>query len=105
MLLLGCILETVSIIMLTMPLVAPIMVALSIDPIWYAIVLTVNLEMALITPPVGMNLYVLKGIQPDIPMSEILKGVAPFLILSAAFLILTMLFPAMSTWLPAMMKW
>lgn len=105
MLLLGCILETVSIIMLTMPLVAPIMAALSIDPIWYAIVLTVNLELALVTPPVGMNLYVLKGIQPDIPMSEILKGVVPFLILLAAFLILTMLFPSMSTWLPSMMKW
>ncbi|MBU1713733.1 MAG: TRAP transporter large permease subunit [Proteobacteria bacterium] len=105
MLLLGCILETVSIIMLTMPLVAPIMAALSIDPIWYAIVLTVNLELALVTPPVGMNLYVLKGIQPDITMSDILKGVVPFLILLAAFLILTMLFPSMSTWLPSMMKW
>ncbi len=105
MLLLGCILETVSIIMLTMPLVTPIMAALSIDPIWYAIVLTVNLELALVTPPVGMNLYVLKGIQPDITMSEILKGVVPFLILLSAFLILTMLFPSMSTWLPSMMKW
>jgi C4-dicarboxylate transporter DctM subunit len=104
MLVLGCILETVSIIMLTMPLVAPIMVALSIDPIWYAIVLTVNLEMALITPPVGMNLYVIKGIAPDIRMSEIVKGVAPFVLLLAAFLVLTILFPAMSTWLPNMMK-
>jgi len=105
MLALGCILETVSIIMLTMPLVAPIMATLSIDPIWYAIVLTVNLEMALVTPPVGMNLYVINGLSPDIHMSEVIRGVAPFIVLLGAFLILTMLFPAMSTWLPTRMNW
>jgi C4-dicarboxylate transporter DctM subunit len=104
MLILGCILETVSIIMLTMPLVAPILDALKIDPIWYAIVLTVNMEMALVTPPVGMNLYVINGLAKDIRMSEVIRGVAPFIILMGAFLIFTMLFPPMSTWLPSMMK-
>lgn len=104
MLFLGCILETVSIILLTMPLVAPILDALKIDPIWYAIVLTVNMEMALVTPPVGMNLYVINGLDKDIHMSEVIRGVAPFIILMGAFLILTMLFPLMSTWLPSMMK-
>jgi C4-dicarboxylate transporter DctM subunit len=104
MLLLGCILETVSIIMLTMPLVAPILAALKIDPIWYAIVLTVNMEMALVTPPVGMNLYVINGLGADIHMSEVIRGVAPFIVLMGAFLLFTMLFPPMSTWLPSMMK-
>ena len=104
MLFLGCILETVSIILLTMPLVAPILVALKIDPIWYAIVLTVNMEMALVTPPVGMNLYVINGLDADIHMSEVIRGVAPFIVLMGAFLLLTMLFPPMSTWLPSMMK-
>jgi C4-dicarboxylate transporter, DctM subunit len=104
MLILGCILETVSIIMLTMPLVAPILDALKIDPIWYAIVLTVNMEMALVTPPVGMNLYVINGLDKDIHMSEVITGVAPFILLMGGFLILTMLFPPMSTWLPSMMK-
>ena len=104
MLILGCILETVSIIMLTMPLVAPILDALKIDPIWYAIVLTVNMEMALVTPPVGMNLYVINGLAKDIRMSEVIRGVAPFILLMGAFLIFTMLFPPMSTWLPSMMK-
>jgi C4-dicarboxylate transporter DctM subunit len=104
MLFLGCILETVSIILLTMPLVAPILEALKIDPIWYAIVLTVNMEMALVTPPVGMNLYVINGLDKDIHMSEVIKGVTPFIILMAAFLLLTMLLPPMSTWLPSMMK-
>jgi C4-dicarboxylate transporter DctM subunit len=104
MLVLGCILETVSIIMLTMPLVAPILDTLKIDPIWYAIVLTVNMEMALVTPPVGMNLYVINGLDKDIHMSEVITGVAPFIVLLGAFLILTMLIPPMSTWLPSMMK-
>ena len=89
---------------LTVPLVAPILEALKIDPIWYAIVLTVNMEMALVTPPVGMNLYVINGLSDDIHMSEVIRGVAPFIVILAAFLLLTMLFPAMSTWLPSMMK-
>jgi C4-dicarboxylate transporter DctM subunit len=104
MLFLGCILETVSIILLTVPLVAPILEALKIDPIWYAIVLTVNMEMALVTPPVGMNLYVINGLSEDIHMSEVIRGVAPFIMILGAFLLLTMLFPPMSTWLPSMMK-
>lgn len=104
MVFLGCILETVSIILLTVPLVAPIMTALGIDPIWYAIVLTVNMEMALVTPPVGMNLYVINGLDDDIHMSEVIQGVAPFIVILGAFLIFTMLVPPMSTWLPSMMK-
>jgi len=104
MLALGCILETVSIILLTMPLVAPILQTLGIDPIWYAIVLTVNMEMALVTPPVGMNLYVINGLDKDIHMAEVIRGVTPFIILMGAFLVFTMLFPPMSTWLPSLMK-
>jgi C4-dicarboxylate transporter DctM subunit len=104
MLLLGCILETVSIILLTMPLVAPILGALGIDPIWYAIVLTVNMEMALVTPPVGMNLYVINGLDKDIRMAEVIRGITPFIILMGLFLVFTMLFPPMATWLPSLMK-
>jgi C4-dicarboxylate transporter, DctM subunit len=104
MVFLGCILETVSIILLTVPLVAPIMSALGIDPIWYAIVLTVNMEMALVTPPVGMNLYVINGLDDDIRMSEVIQGVAPFIVILGTFLLFTMLVPSMSTWLPSMMK-
>ncbi len=104
MLFLGCILETVSIILLTVPLVAPILVTLKIDPIWYAIVLTVNMEMALVTPPVGMNLYVINGLDEDIHMSEVIQGVAPFILIMGVFLVFTMLFPPMSTWLPSLMK-
>lgn len=100
---LGCILETVSIVLLTMPLVTPILGALQIDPIWYAVVLVINLEMALITPPVGVNLYIINGISDDITMGEIVKGVLPFMILMVGMLILTIAYPSMSTWLPSIM--
>jgi len=100
---LGCILETVSIVLLTMPLVAPILGALQIDPIWYAVVLVINLEMALITPPVGVNLYIIHGISDDITMGEIVKGVLPFMILMVGMLILAIAYLSMSTWLPSVM--
>lgn len=103
MIVLGCILETVSIVLLTMPLVTPILHALHIDPIWYAIILTVNMTMALITPPVGMNLYVINGLRDDIRMSEVITGVWPFVLIIGGMLVLTMIFPIMSTWLPSVM--
>ncbi|PKL03432.1 MAG: C4-dicarboxylate ABC transporter permease [Synergistetes bacterium HGW-Synergistetes-2] len=104
MIILGCVLETVSIILLTMPLVTPILHALGIDPIWYAIVVTVNMTMALITPPVGMNLYVINGLRSDIRMGEVIQGVYPFIVIMALFLVAVIAFPAMSTWLPSIMQ-
>ncbi|MDR1741893.1 MAG: TRAP transporter large permease [Synergistaceae bacterium] len=103
MLILGCILETVSVVLLTMPLVTPLLHVLHIDPIWYGIILTVNMTMALVTPPVGMNLYVINGLRSDITMKEVISGVLPFVVLMFLFLILTVMFPAMSTWLPSVM--
>lgn len=103
MIVLGMILETVSIILLTMPLVTPILFALNIDPIWYAVILTINMTMALITPPVGMNLYVINGLRDDICMSDIIQGVWPFIILMAFMLLLSIAFPQMSLWLPSIM--
>ncbi|SMG25949.1 TRAP transporter large permease [Dethiosulfovibrio salsuginis] len=103
MVILGMVLETVSIVLLTMPLVTPILLALHIDPIWYAIILTVNMTMALITPPVGMNLYVIKGLRKDISMGEIISGVLPFMLLLVVMLIIVMAFPTLSTWLPSVM--
>ncbi len=103
MLVLGMILETVSIILLTMPLVTPILHALQIDPIWYAIILTINMTMALITPPVGMNLYVINGLRKDIHMGDIIQGVWPFIILMVFMVALSIIFPQLSLWLPSIM--
>ena len=103
MLLLGALLETVSVILLTMPLVTPILHALGVNTIWYGIVVTINMTMALISPPVGMNLYVINGLFPDVKMEEVIRGVTPFMLIMLGFLVLSILFPQMSLWLPSIM--
>lgn len=104
MLVLGALLETVSIVLLTMPLVTPILHALGVDTIWYGVVLTVNMTMALVTPPVGMNLYVICGIRSDIKMKDVIRGVFPFIVIMLLFLAASIAFPQMSLWLPSVMK-
>jgi len=104
MLLLGCILETVSIILLTMPLIISILHVLHIDPIWYAVILVINMEMALITPPVGINLYVINGVDSESNMADIIKGVWPFMLLIVLMIVLIIAFPPLCTWLPSIMK-
>lgn len=98
-LVLGMFLETISIILITTPIVFPVMVALGIDPIWYGILLMINLELALITPPVGMNLFVIKGIARA-PLSEVIVGALPYAVLMLMGLILVFIFPQLATWLP-----
>ncbi|WP_282027741.1 TRAP transporter large permease [Ruegeria faecimaris] len=98
-LVLGMFLETISIILITTPIVFPVMLALGIDPIWYGILLMINLELALITPPVGMNLFVIKGIAKA-PLYEVIRGALPYAALMLLGLILVFAFPSLSTWLP-----
>ena len=96
---LGMFLETLSIILITTPIALPVMLQLGIDPIWYGILLMINLELALITPPVGMNLFVIKGIA-DAPLREVILGSAPYVALLISGLILVLAFPPLATWLP-----
>jgi C4-dicarboxylate transporter, DctM subunit len=100
---LGMFLETISIILITTPVVLPVLAALKIHPVWYGILLTINLELALITPPVGMNLFALKAITRA-PLAEIIAGVAPYVVLLIAGLALVMIFPAIALWLPGTMN-
>lgn len=95
---LGCFLEVIGCLLITMPIVFPILAALDIDPVWFCIIFIVNMEMALITPPVGMNLFVLMGIT-DTSMKEIVKGVWPFILLMVLGLVIIMVFPQLSLWL------
>ena len=96
---LGMFLEAIAIILITTPILLPTMIHLGIDPIWYGILLMVNLELAMITPPVGMNLFVIKGITAQ-PLSEVVKGAAPFVVLMLAGLALLIAVPSLATWLP-----
>lgn len=96
---LGMFLETIAIILITTPIILPAMTALGIDPIWYGIMLMINLELALITPPVGMNLFVLKGIT-GAPLIEIMRGAAPYVGILIFGLFIVWLFPQLALWLP-----
>jgi C4-dicarboxylate transporter, DctM subunit len=99
---LGMILEVISIIYIVLPVLHPIIVSLGIDPVWYAVIFTLNMEIALITPPVGMVLYVLTGILRR-PIGEVIQGVLPFVVILVGCLLLLMLFPGLSTWLPTVL--
>ncbi len=98
-LILGCFVDAITLMLITLPLVYPVVTALGYSGIWFGIVLMVNFNMAVETPPVGLNLYVLKGISKDITLSDIIRGVTPFYLCEIVGLILTILFPALSLWL------
>jgi C4-dicarboxylate transporter DctM subunit len=99
---LGLILESFSIILITMPAVQPVMSQLGIDPIWYGVLLTLNLEMALISPPVAMNLVVIKSIT-GAPMSEVNAAAFPYMGMLALGIALLIAFPDLALWLPRQM--
>jgi C4-dicarboxylate transporter DctM subunit len=96
---LGMFLETISIILITTPIVFPVLVQLGVDPIWYGILLMINLELALITPPVGMNLFVIKGIAKA-PLGQVIAGSLPYVVLLMLGLAVVLLVPSLATFLP-----
>jgi tripartite ATP-independent transporter DctM subunit len=103
LLVMGCFLPPVAIILIVSPIIHPIITGLGFDPIWFGVLMTLNLEAGLITPPVGLNLYVVKGIAPDIPLSTILRGSVPFILLLLLGMVILCFFPQLATWLPGMM--
>ncbi|MDY4697106.1 TRAP transporter large permease [Selenomonas montiformis] len=101
---LGCVLETVSIILITLPMLYPIVKSLGFDLIWFNVVMLINMELALITPPVGMNLFVIKGISPDSTIGQIIRGSVPFAAIMALEIVLLCLAPQIATWLPSVLQ-
>lgn len=95
----GMFFESIAIILITTPILLPTMIALDIDLVWYGVLLMVNLELAMITPPVGMNLFVIKGIT-DAPLGDVVRGAAPYVGLMIIGLVLLIVFPELATWLP-----
>jgi len=96
----GCFLPPAAIILMTTPILAPIIANAGFDPIWFGIILTINMEMGLITPPVGLNLFVINGIAPDVKLPVILKGALPFMLCMALAILILCFFPGLATWLP-----
>jgi C4-dicarboxylate transporter DctM subunit len=99
---LGMFLESIAIILITTPVILPVMLHLDINPIWYGVLLVINLELAMITPPVGMNLFTIKAITRA-PLGEIVRGAAPYVLLMILAMALVMVWPQIALWLPGTM--
>ena len=100
LLLLGCFIPPAAVILMVAPMLLPVIKGLGFDPVWFAVIMTINLEIGLVTPPVGLNLYIVKNIAPDVPMSQVLLGVFPFILIDIVLIILVSLFPELALWLP-----
>ncbi|NLD36045.1 MAG: TRAP transporter large permease subunit [Desulfatiglans sp.] len=103
LLVLGCFIDGITIMMLTIPIFVPIITELGFDPVWFGILFVINMEIALITPPMGINFFLVRN-NFDISSMELLKGVFPFLIMLVIFLAITVIFPQISLWLPGLMR-
>lgn len=94
--LLGCVMDSIAMLLLTVPVVYPLIQSAGFDPIWFGIIAVITVEVGLITPPVGMNVFVIKSVAPHIPLQEIFKGVLPFVIADIVRLLLIILFPVLA---------
>lgn len=103
LILLGMIVDAVSLIVVTTPVLLPLILAMGYDPLWFGIILVLNLEIAVVTPPVGLNLYALRGVCPQLSVEEIIRSALPFVAVQFLILLLFVLFPGLSLWLPSLM--
>ncbi len=100
----GCFMDALAMIMLTIPIFFPVVQTLGFDPIWFGVVIVLITEMGVITPPVGINVYVVYGVARDVPLEKIFKGVFPMLISLLVCNLLLILFPQIALWLPSLMR-
>lgn len=101
---LGTIIESISMMVMTLAVTFPIVVALGFDPVWFGIVLVLLIEIGLVTPPVGIILFVLRGISGDVPLRDIVLGVVPFVLIMLGFIVFLYFFPDVVMWLPNQMR-
>jgi tripartite ATP-independent transporter DctM subunit len=101
--LLGCFLEGIGMILVTVPIVLPLVLSYGYDPVWFGVLLVVLVEIGLIHPPLGMNLFVIKAVQPDIHIFDIYKGTLPFLVAPLALILVIIFYPDLVLWLPSRM--
>lgn len=100
---LGCIMSTVAMIFITVPIYFPIILALGYDPIWFGVMIVLVMEISMITPPIGMNVWIIAGELPHIPMERIFKGVLIFLIADITLVVILLAFPQVALFLPSLM--
>ena len=100
-LVMGCALDSLAMILLTIPIFFPVIQNLGFDPIWFGIIVVMVVELGLITPPVGMNVFIIKGMASDVSLADIYKGVLPFVMAQIALIAIIVTFPKLATWLPS----
>ena len=102
-LVLGCLMDAMAMIILTVPIIYPVIVQLGFDPIWFGVIIVMTVELGLIHPPVGMNVFVIKSVVKDVSFTTIFKGVIPFVVTDLLRLVILISFPIIALWLPARM--
>ena len=95
--------DSLALLLLTLPIFYPVSLHLGFDPLWFGVFVVIAMEMALITPPVGINVFVIKGVAKDVPLSTIFKGILPFLAAEIVMVFILLLFPQIATFLPGFM--
>jgi TRAP-type C4-dicarboxylate transport system permease large subunit len=100
----GCFMDSMALVVLTVPVIYPVVVRLGFDPIWFGVIIVLVAEMGVITPPVGVNVYVIKGIAPEVPLEKIFKGIFPFLVALIINTLILMAFPRLALILPGLIK-
>jgi tripartite ATP-independent transporter DctM subunit len=102
-LILGCLMDAMAMIILTVPIIFPVIVQLGFDPIWFGVIIVMTVELGLIHPPVGMNVFVIKSVVHEISFTTIFKGVIPFVLTDIVRLVILIAFPVIALWLPGRM--
>jgi C4-dicarboxylate transporter, DctM subunit len=100
---LGCLMDAMAMIILTVPIIFPVIMHLGFDPIWFGVIIVMTVELGLIHPPVGMNVFVIKSVVKDVSFSTIFRGVLPFVATDLVRLVILIAFPLLATWLPQRM--
>jgi C4-dicarboxylate transporter, DctM subunit len=102
-LVLGCLMDAMAMIILTVPIIFPVITQLGFDPVWFGIIIVMTVELGLIHPPVGMNVFVIKSVVQDVSFTTIFKGVLPFVATDILRLVILISFPIIALWLPSRM--
>jgi TRAP-type C4-dicarboxylate transport system permease large subunit len=100
----GAVFDEVAAMVVTMPFVLPLVKSWGFDPVWWGVINVVIIELGMLIPPLGMNVFVVKGVAPQIPLASIYRGVAPYVMSNLVRLAILLVFPALSLWLPAVLK-
>ncbi|MHB8092727.1 MAG: TRAP transporter large permease [Syntrophales bacterium] len=100
----GCFMDSMALVVLTVPVIYPVVIRLGFNPIWFGVIIVLIAEMGVVTPPVGVNVYVIKGIAPDVPLEKIFQGIFPFLVAMIVNAFIMMAFPGLALILPNLVK-